>query len=387
MSRRIVAVVVAALVVIGLAVLIVVVSSAESPPSASEALSRAKEFLDDADSVEYIAHDQVEYFDVADGEQPVEEATIEDSAVFPDRGRSLITYEGLVYETVTVGDDTYSRTAESEDVVGDEQWLSSELLAQEAPFVADFFFTPSGALVSPEQLPELLDTARRPRFLGHRDGSTTIEVRLSFDKFDTVSYFVSPRVEMVIRDDDGRPTAMRLFGKDEFQSQATAIDFEHWNGSVEIEEPTRSELDPTPAFDEDGIAAYDATPLYQPRVIPEDWVLGSATVLVAGETVENCEQVNLSFLDPNDEFSGYLDLYVLPESCSEGRPELVEDFVAGQYTGWFENDEGFLYGEIVVGDTVIQFDTDLTEEELATVLADLVPLDLANPPLPTVAFN
>jgi len=387
MARRIVIIAVAALTAAGLTAVVVLVAGAESPPTAREALDRMKRFANAAESVEYHAKNRLEVFDVPDATEPVEAVTVDEAAAFPDRSRSVLSFGELVSETLTVEGVSYSRLAQVGDELDDEQWISSELLARDAPVSSASTAVPGGVLVAPEALPALLDTARRPRIVGRGDGSTTIRVKLDLEEVETLSLFLDPTVELVVEDDDGRPLAMRLVEEDEFASQAMAVQFVRWNGSLEIEEPERSALDPTPAFDEEGIAAYDVAPLYQPRSIPEDWVLESATVLPAGATPEGCEQVTLALLDQDSDEFGYLDLYLLPESCAQERPEQVEGFVAGEYSGWFEDDEGYVYGEIVVGDTIIQFDTDLSEEDLAAVLADLVPLDLANPPTPTVAFS
>lgn len=386
-TGRWLAVVAGAVGVAVIVLLVVVIGAADSPPSGQEALQRAKRFVNDAESVEYHAEDRTEYFDVPPDEEPVERSTIVDAAVFPDRSRSVYTYEDVVYETVTIDGASYTRTAEAEDELDETQWLSTELLAEDAPLSGEFIIGVSGAVVSPEELPALIETARRPRIVGRGDGTTVIRARLDLLDFETYSFFIEPRMDLVVRDEDGRPVAMRLFEEDEFTSQATAIEFDHWNTDVAIDEPVGSDLDPTPAFNEEGIAAYDDVPLYQPRTVPEGWILESASFVLGGESVEDCDQVLLALVDTEGDVGvGYLDLYLLPESCSLGEPPEADDFTAGGTSGWSVNEEGYVYGEIVVGETLIQFDTDLDEDDLAELLADLVPLDLENPPVSTVSF-
>ncbi len=228
----------------------------------------------------------------------------------------------------------------------------------------------------------MIGRARHPRLVRRGDGLTTVAVDV--DEFEGDVFLVIT--------DAGRPTRLLASYRDEDEADTTAVDFDHWNGTVSIEEPAGADVDPTPFIDEEDVAAYDDAALFQPRVIPEGWVLDSANVLAdfsfEGDEVGGCDTVSITFFDPEDEEgSGYLSLYLAPASCASERPGSADDFVAGPNAGWIELEEGFATGVLTVGSTVVQFDSGLSDVDLTTILADLVPLDLANPPAATLALD
>lgn len=160
-----------------------------------------------------------------------------------------------------------------------------------------------------------------------------------------------------------------------------------WDEPVVIEAPPEGDIDRTPFVEEEQLAAFDDVPVFQPAGIPEGWVLAYAGVLPAEETPEGCDQVELDYTDPDDLEYGYLTLYQLPTTCAFGDvPEESVPFQAGPHRGWVVADEyegyAYTYAEIVVGQTLVQADTDLSATDLAAVLAELRPLDTTVEPRP-----
>ncbi|MGQ0804580.1 MAG: hypothetical protein ACT4PI_12060 [Actinomycetota bacterium] len=400
-SRRgiaLIAGVVAAAVVV---TLIVVVAGAESPPSASEALDRAQRFANRADSVEYRGESRLEFED----EPPVPpedggfdpNSSFEESAVFPDQSRSVLEFADLVTETIAIDDVTYDRSAEDRKSLDDELWteFDPDAIEDEEP-LTEGGFVGGGLFVAPTEVPALVEASSRPRILSQDNGETVIRADLDSGEFEEI-YYTSVTIDLAV-EDDGRITEIHLVGSDEYETQRVNVEIERWNDDLRIEAPADADIDPTPNLDEEDIAAYDAAALFQPRLIPTGWVLQTATIIPEGEfgldEEAGCDQVDLYFtnealfesVDEEDVPLGatYLDLFEFPTSCAEDRPRGADDFTAGTYTGWFEDEEGYLYGQIAVGDTVIEFSTDLSEEALAAILADLVALDFANPPAATL---
>lgn len=348
--------------------LIVVVGGADSPPSAATALARAQRFVEQADSVEYRGAQQLRFDAEGTGNETVERTTFHEAAVFPDRSHSLAVYEDSAFEAIAVDGLLYSRDAADRDALDDAPW-------EEAEGEAGFFVLPA----PPQDLPDLLAGARRPRLVGHEDGITTLRVAVEE---------IEPDLVLAVAD-GGRLAALGYASDDEFGSEAVKIVFEHWNTNVDIVAPDDSDIDPTPLIDEDAVAAYDDAPLYQPRAIPEGWVLDSATVLPDFATTDEgapCETVMVSFLDP-DNGEGYLSLYQAPDECALPRPQRADDFAAGSNDGWIADELDFLEGTLVVDGTMLQFDTDLTPEALSVLFGDLVPLDLSNPPPATLELG
>ncbi len=115
---------------------------------------------------------------------------------------------------------------------------------------------------------------------------------------------------------------------------------------------------------------------------PSGGVLDFADVIPAEDTLEECDQVEVDYIDPDDEEAGYLYLFQLPVTCADPKPPAgAQPFRAGANRGWITVDpEDGVQAQLVVGRTVLQADTDLVPAELARVLAQLVPLDFSVTP-------
>jgi hypothetical protein len=345
--------------------LIVVVGGTDSPPSAVTALARAQRFAEAADSVEYRGAQQLKFDAEGTGNETVERTAFHEAAVFPDRSRSLAVYEDSAFEAIAVDGLLYSRDAADRDALEDVPWAEDE-------GDAGFFALPA----PPQDLPDLLAGARRPRLVAHEHGITTLRVAVEE---------IEPDLVLSVAD-DGRLAGLGYASEDEFGSEVVKILFEEWNGDIDIEAPDASDIDPTPLIDEDAVTGYDDAPLYQPRTIPEGWVLDSASVLPDFATTDEgdpCETVMLYFLEADRE-EGFLSLYQAPEECALPRPQRADDFAAGANDGWIADELDFREGTLIVDGTMLQFDTDLTPEALPVLLGNLAPLDLASPPPSTI---
>ena len=154
-----------------------------------------------------------------------------------------------------------------------------------------------------------------------------------------------------------------------------------WDTSLEIAAPPQSRIDRPPDIDAAAVNGYHDVALLQPAGIPEGWVLQAATVLSPEDTVEGCSQVELDYGDPDDPDHGYLTLFEFPPACASpvagGRP-----FRAGAYVGAVRDEGDGVLAQFVAGSTLVQAGSDLPELQLASVMAQLQPLDLSQAPAP-----
>jgi hypothetical protein len=186
----------------------------------------------------------------------------------------------------------------------------------------------------------------------------------------------------------GRPARILLV-MNGAPGRATAdIRITSWT-SPPIAPPSAADIDPTPETDEEGLAAYSATALFQPVRLPEGWVRAGAVVLDPSE-VGDCPTVNVFYTEPSDPEGSYLDLYQSPLACSDVSVAAgARRIEAGPASGFFDRDQGdgVVTGHIVLGSTVVFFETDMNEQRTLDVLRELRPFDLnVNPEvLPSAA--
>jgi hypothetical protein len=162
------------------------------------------------------------------------------------------------------------------------------------------------------------------------------------------------------------------------------VELTDWNEPVQVAAPAASEIDPTPWVDEAAIAEVRATitPV-GPTVLPDGFHTESVEAVPAEETPEECGQLLFSYspidwasADPEtveDADFDYLDVYLLPASCALDFDDTP--FAPGPFGALAVRDTGYGW-EVLVGDTVVQFDTTLRDEDLAPIVASIGPLDL-----------
>ncbi len=352
--------------------------------SARELLTKVQDFVDDAKTVEYEGDIETEFSDpAAGGGAFVQRGTLEESAIFPNRGRSVLEFPDFLTETIYVKKDVYIRDGESRTKLEETKFGK---LDPDAPGSILGTTGEFALFERPQDLGDALQAAQRPEILREGDGQLLVSV--TFPPGELLSSGIEPFEEAtgeLVVTSEGRPKRLTLNASGPDSRLEVAIRFTRWNGRVRIEAPKRADLDATPFIDEEAVAAYEDAALYQPGEIPDGWEAAVADVITAEQSVEGCAQVEVLYVDPEDELAGYMDMYMFPTACGSGAPPGSEEFIAGPYRGFTYRDPQFggAFYEIDVNGTRVQVDTDLPAEVVASILADLVPLDLDNPPAAT----
>jgi hypothetical protein len=354
-------------------------------------LSDVRTFTKEQKTASFVGTLRIESED-PEGGSFVERAEISGTARLPDNARYKIESQDFVSEVIALGDRFFARDADTADALKTKKW------AEFGPDTQDErsgVVRPQGpaetadALGDPVGLVKTLDAARRP-VLVRRDADVAV-IKADVDAARAFGNTVEGAVDragVVLTLADDRLERLVLDAKGDGGSVHADYRFTNWGRPVELAAPPQGDLDPTPGLEEEEIAAFKAvTPLFQPRGIPEGWVLDFAGVLPEDVTVEGCEQVELDYIEPNDPDVGFLTLYQLPKSCADlDPPRGAEAFQAGRYSGYADDSRDGVLAQIVVGDTVVQAETDLPLDAVARILADLVPLNLAVTPTPLPGF-
>jgi hypothetical protein len=370
---------------------LVVLVTQEEERSPARLVTDAREFADERRTVSFAGQLRVEARD-PDGGSFVQRATIEGRARLPEDARYRIVTEGFVSEIITLGDRLYTRDAEGTDELRGRKWTTfdpdqaddrSGVVRPDGPAEG------SDVLGDPIGLLRLLDAARRPDVV-RRQGDVTV-VKADVDAAELFANAVEGAaergtIELTLR---GEVLQRLVFDASGGGGNVHAdYRFTRWGSKVELAAPADGELDPTPGIEEEAIAAFKDARLLQPRGIPAGWVLEFAGILPEEMTAEGCEQLELDYVDLEDPDAGYLTLYELPSSCTDmDPPRGAESFRAGGYAGFADEGRDGVLVQILVGDTIVQAESDLPLDALARILADLVPLDLATPPAPLDGFG
>jgi hypothetical protein len=366
-----------------------------SGDSAREALERAQEYVDEAESVEYTATGEALVLSPNPGEGTYSyRGSAEDSAVFPNRGHSLIEFDGFFTEMLYIGKDVYFRDAPTHEELMGLRFAKVDLEEDDILTGQDFFL-----LQRPQDLDDVLEAAGDPEIIDREQGRVLLQLRFPARMLEPLALEtftdVDGRLEVAR---NGRPERLVVDASASSTRMELDYRFSRWNRDLTITAPPKSERDPTPVIDEEQVAAYTETPLYQPAAIPRGWVLDYAEVVPAGETGHGCRDVNVDYDEPDGE--GFILTFQLPLACADDSPTMTvegdaviprRDFTTGPYRGYIEDDPDF------PGDYSVALDvngtrfeaetTGVTEEQVAQILATLVPLDLANPPPATIRFE
>jgi hypothetical protein len=368
--------------------LLVLVLGEDQAPLAVRLLDRSRAFVGAAQTTAFEVRSRFELDDLDFGGTFT--ATGTGVVAFPDRFRLSEESEGFTYEVIGIGDTFYVREAEDVDDLPDEKWAefdpgeSDERSGVVRPPIGDEGLAGgpgATAAGSPTDLRRILRVAASPEVLRRTDdGLLVVGADLDPDRAfgDTIGEDLdSARLELTTT---RRGRVARMVIRFEAEDEKGSVDYRlsGWNRPVRVVPPPDDEIDPTPLVDEEELAGFTAAPLLQPAAIPEGWVFDGAYVLPAEETVEECEQVELDYIDPDSE-DGFLWLYELPIDCADLAPERGSVAFPGR-PGWVLDEDGFVSAQIVVGRTVVQAQTDLEPADLAAVLAELVPFDPARTP-------
>ncbi len=369
---------------------VAVLLTREEEPSPAGLVADGRAFARAQRTMSFTGRLRVESKD-GEGGSFVQRARIDGRVRLPDNARYRIVSDGFVSEVIALGDRVYTREGEGADAVRGKKWAEFDPRQEDE---RSGVVRPSGpaegsdVVGDPIGLLSTLDAARRP-VLVRRDDDVRV-VKADVDGATAYGNAIAGEVERATVEltlDGDELQRLVLDASGDSGSVQADYRFTGWGRQVEVAAPATADLDPTPSIQEEEIAAFDDTRLLQPRGIPAGWVLDFAGVLPEEMTVEGCEQLELDYIEPDDPDRGFLTLYELPKSCADLEPPRgAEPFQAGRYSGFVDETPDGVLAQIVVGDTVVQAESDLPLDALARILADLVPLDLAAPPAPLPGF-
>lgn len=370
-------------------------ATVDEEPSPGAVLDEARAFVERETRFRFVARITVESRDEGaprgrPGPSLVQRLELRGVASVPDRARFEVADGSSVTEVLVVGPRTWTRTAEERGDLGAERWAEppADDTDDRDGVVRPGVQQDPRDVGEPQDLLRLLRAARQPTRNGTRDDGRPI-VRAAVDPTAAFGAAIAEDVDEAVVHVSAGPRG--VLGELTLTVRGPTLDvdasyrFEDWGDDVRIAAPAPQEIDPTPTIDEEAVGGFTAAPLLQPRTIPEGWSLVGAGVLPADETAEECEQVSLDF-ESADAETGYLYLFLVPADCPglEAAPAGARPFTAGRNRGFVVVDGPSTYAQITVGRTIVQADTDLRPEDLARVLAALVPLDLAKPPAATL---
>ncbi|HUS61693.1 MAG TPA: hypothetical protein VMY34_05815 [Acidimicrobiales bacterium] len=373
-----------------------VVIAAAGEASAADVLARAQRFVARQSTVSFTRRSHVE---ARQGDVPA--GFFADSA-----GEGAADFDAMQYrltekvgparsEEILVDGDRFVRASETGDL-DEEQYLLAPDPKVDAGQIGVFggsggTGTPGAgpSPAEPHRLPDLVAAARRPRLLAGAadrgdDGVEVVRARVSLIALDDDDGVRRAVVELAVAPNGRVDRAVLEIEADGLRAKHD-YELSDWGSAVEIDAPTGDEIDRTPTVDEAALDKFRDVRILQPRGIPERWVLDGAFVLSEEESGEGCEQVELDYIDPDDEDYGFLTLYESDPACAARQPRGAAEFRAGSSTGWVleaETDDDSTTGVLVAGDTAIEFDSDLPLAELTVVLADFAPFDPEVPPSP-----
>lgn len=341
-----------------LAVAGVAVPAAAATSSPEQVLQRAKAFAERAKSVEFTA--TLEFGGAIVG-------TLEQAAVLPKRGRSVLTRGADIVDRSFVKDQAFVRES-----------------PQGAP-VEGFPYVPQYghpkeylAFERPQDIAKIVSFLKDPEIVS--EGADGTVVRGTFKEPDKLS--VGPanptaaHLDLVVAP-DGEPKSFTLVASGPDGELIATADDVTWNGRVTVPTPKNADL-----VDEDAVSQFVDAPLYRPKTLPRRWKLELAQVFVAAQTVEGCAQVETAYVDPESRRQDFLDIFEFPTPCASPDPlELGEPLTLGSYQGTIRDVFGEpLRAQFDVDGTTVQVHTSLSREEFEKVLGELVPLDFDKAP-------
>ena len=372
---------------------VTVLVTRDTEPSPARLLADARKFVAAQKTAAFRGQLRIESKDPeSEGGSFVDRARIRGKARLPDQAQYRLVSDGYASEIITLGERIFTRDAPGADALEKKKWSALEpnvddarsgVVRPDAPTQA------VDAVGDPLGLFRTLEAARRP-VLVSREGKIAV-VKADVDAERAFGAVIEGAV-------DRATVELTLKGKalDRIVLAATGdagslradYVFTGWGQPVTVAAPADKDLDPTPGIEEEEIADFKAAKLLQPRGIPAGWVLEFAGVLPADQTAEGCRQVELDYTDPEDPDEGYLTLYEMPKTCTDmDLPRGAEAFEAGRWRGWVDDSPDGLLAQILVGDTILQAETDLSADSVARILAELVPLNLAVAPAALPGFG
>jgi hypothetical protein len=248
--------------------------------------------------------------------------------------------------------------------------------------------SPAGAPVAlPAGLVETFGSFEDAEVVSDGDGELVIAATRSVppDVAEGIDVELPPgRFEITLGADD-LPTRLELSVDGTDAHYTETVEFSDWGADIAIGVP-EGEIDETPWLDEEALAEVRGTvQALAPTAVPDGLELGAIDALSAEDAEEfgdePCAQLMLSYMPPiTDEVAteewmsspDYLDVYLLPQTCALDYDDTP--FEPGEF-GDLPSRETDVYVEVLVGETVVQFDTTYTDD-LPAMVASIQPFDL-----------
>lgn len=214
------------------------------------------------------------------------------------------------------------------------------------------------------------------------DSGDRLTLRASRQISEDIGFPVPAGEFEIVLDGDDRPVELRLVVEGETARHAAHVEFGGWGEDIVITTP-EGEIDETPWIDEELVAEVRATvaPL-APVDVPGGYVITTVDALPSEEVEEDCDQLMLDYSPPLDDEAAYeawldspdyLTVFLLPAACALSADDTP--FEPGEFGDVPSRASEFGYVEVLVGDTVLQFDTTHTAD-LPAMVASIQPLDL-----------
>ena len=411
----------------GLIGLVVVHSDGDRPPTPSEELARAQQFIQRARTAHFSGTAEMVTNDGKDGlgSTYTHRSRISGELEIPFKSRWVDESGEYVVEGLVVENGTYFREADDRGALEAERWVfTPRAMTDEEPPVEGSDFAGAELLAMPFDAPDL-SALLRAADVPVRVLPGVVKASIDVKKLDWIQEMYEtadvplPTIHIEVHSDqDGRLTRLLLDEKAKYpvfeedddeptgeSESVTKVDlqFSRWGEPVEIAAPSRAQVDPTPDIAEEDIAAFDAMPLLGLETLPSGFELVTAEVYAESDDEEfgECAEVDLEYgngaeleafyADP-DEDADYpvtIDVTLTPAACDfygsledEGDPIRL-----GRRSGTIVRSDPDDYEEyataieVIVGATRVTIESDLPERAVIAAASDLVPLDLATQPV------
>ncbi len=379
----------AGLVVVGLLGLVAagVFARGGGEPDARATLDRARRFIRDARSVRYRQVVGIP------GLPPGAQMRADAEARFPDRAHVTLDYGGRAAEVVIDGRAVYVRDAGSRSKLEDREWQRADRESTTGDPDPGFIIG-SGSETGADSLRHLIGRGTRPEVVDWEDETVQLRVHLRPRDLSAMVGDGSAGLQVVTGvltiGPDGEPQRFVVEGTGKRTRVRSAVTVQEWDRPVAIRIPARSEVNENPDVDRRAVDAFREVPLLAPAAIPTGWRLTYADRISDADSDSGCNELTIGFEDPEraDEYGdSYLDLYEYLPACKSDPPDDATIFAPGGAPGWIAEDDGAAYGQITVGRTLVEFDSDLSAADATVILARLVPLDVDHPPPATLPIG
>ena len=386
----------------------------DGPPAAGT-LERVQDAMRDAGTfrMRSTATDRASFGDSEGGGSEHADRVVTEAEVDGDDWRARADEGDWVNEVVAVDGDLYTRSDLDEAAVADAPWELFEAVPMREDELDEFLFddvsdedeefviATLGALylgdfseaagvssttgvAPPTGLVDAIGDLSEVEIVSVAGGEVRLRgVRKPPDHLTPAFPVLAPDgVFEIVLGADYLPKALRLTVDGLRATYVNEISFAGWGAAITVDVP-EGEIDETPWIDEEALAdaADGLGPIVWPTDVPDGLVVTDIYPLVADESPEGCDQIDLTYGPaPDDEEAfdewiesdHYLDIYLMPLDCALDYDDTP--FAAGEFGPALVREvDGIL--EVQVDTTVVQFYTSY-EDELPAMVASLQPFDL-----------